>query len=96
MASNTPIPETSAVWRAQWLAACEGFRVEARGRSSRWRIGRVTGIRFGSSGEPELLEVRLGLLSRRQLLIPVERVEEIVPEQHGITLRGAPQRVAVD
>jgi membrane protein YdbS with pleckstrin-like domain len=38
--------------------------------------------------EPELLEVRSGFLGRRRLLIPVERVEEIVPEQKLIILRA--------
>jgi hypothetical protein len=87
MASNAPRPEPSSAWRTQWLATCQGFRVEAPGHSTRWRIGHVTGIRFGSSGEPELLEVRPSLLSRRLLLVRVERVEEILPEQRRLLVR---------
>ena len=45
-------------------------------------------MRFQGSLEPELLEVRSGLFGRRALLIPVERVEEIVPDQRLIILRA--------
>ena len=87
MASNAPTPERSAFWHGKWLANCEGFRVEAPDG----RIGHVTGIRFGPSSEPQLLEVRAGLLGRRLLLIPVGQVHEIVPEEKRILLSGPPQ-----
>jgi len=58
--------------------------------------GTSSGIRFGSSAKLESLEVRAGLLGRRLLLIPVEQVKEIVPEQKRIVLGGAPQHVAQD
>ena len=38
--------------------------------------------------EPDLLEVRSGFLGRRAFLIPVERVEEIRPEQKRVVLRA--------
>ena len=50
----------------------------------------MRGVRFGGSPEPEMLEVRAGRLGRRLLLIPVEQVERIVPEQKWIMLRASP------
>ena len=75
-------PERSSLGRDYWLQRCEGFRVDAPSG----RIGHVTGIRFGSSAEPELLEVRAGLFGRRLLLIPVGQIEEIIPEQKRMLL----------
>jgi membrane protein YdbS with pleckstrin-like domain len=46
----------------------------------------VRGLRFRGSIEPDQLEVRSGFLGRRALLIPVERVEEIKPEQNLVVL----------
>lgn len=77
-------PCRSSYGRDYWLHRCEGFRVE----SPEGGIGRVTGLRFGGSIEPEFLEVRTGLFNRRALLIPVERVEEIIPERKMISLRA--------
>jgi hypothetical protein len=81
--------EPAAVWRRQWLGTCQGFRVESLGRSTRWRIGLVTGIRLDADGEPESLEVRTGLLSRRLLLIPVAQVVEILPWEQLLRLGAA-------
>jgi len=75
-------PRDSAYGREYWLHRCEGFRVELAGRE----IGRVRGLRFKGSLEPDLLEVRTGLFGRRVSLIPVERVGEIIPNQKLITL----------
>ena len=77
-------PRDSSYGRDYWLHRCEGFRVEARGRL----IGKVRGLRFRGSIEPELLEVRSGFLGRRVVLIAVERVEEIRPDQKLVILRG--------
>jgi hypothetical protein len=76
-------PRDSAYGREYWLHRCEGFRVESAGRE----IGRVRGLRFRGSLEPELLEVRSGLFGRRVLLIPVERVSEVVPKEKRVLLR---------
>jgi hypothetical protein len=70
-----------------WLRRCEGFRVEAPGG----RIGQVRSIRFGDSAEPEVLEVRAGLLGRRTLLISVDDVETIISEERRLILRGSPR-----
>ena len=79
--------ERAPFWQEQWLRNCHGFRVEVIGLDSRWKIGSVRSVRLGSSGEPEALEVRRGLLSRDSLEIAVEQVEEIVPEERRIALR---------
>jgi hypothetical protein len=76
-------PRDSAYGRDYWLHRCEGFRVESAGRE----VGRVYGLRFKGSLEPDLLEVRTGLFGRRVLLIPVEQVEELVPKEKRLLLR---------
>src|SRR5881296_3594203 len=72
----------SSFGRDYWLRRCEGFRVEAPSG----RIGHVRGIRFGRTAEPEVLEVRAGLLGRRTLLIPVAEVSEIGPVERRLVL----------
>jgi hypothetical protein len=81
---DIPDPRRSIYGRDYWLHRCEGFRVE----SPEGEVGIVTGLRFDSSIEPELLEVRTGILGRRVLLIPVDRVEEIVPKEKRVVLSG--------
>jgi hypothetical protein len=83
---DTRDPRDSSYGQDYWLHRCEGFRVESAGRE----IGTVHGLRFHDSIEPELLEVRTGFLGRRVLLIPVERVEEIVPKEKKVVLRPSP------
>jgi len=75
-------PRDSSYGKDYWLHRCEGFRVELPDRE----VGTVKGLRFRDSIEPELLEVRTGLFGRRLLLIPVERVEQILPKQRRIIL----------
>jgi hypothetical protein len=77
----------SSFGREYWLRRCEGFRVEAPGG----RIGQVRSIRFGDSAEPEVLEVRAGLLGRRTLLIPVSDVETIISKERRLILCGSPR-----
>jgi hypothetical protein len=61
----------------------EGFLVE----TPTTRIGRVTGIRFGeTTNEPETLEVRAGLFGRTRLLISVDDIIDIDPEQGRFAL----------
>jgi len=81
---DTSDPRDSAYGRDYWLHRCEGFRVELGARV----IGKVRGLRFRGSIEPDLLEVRSGFLGRRAFLTPVERVEEIRPEQKRVVLRA--------
>jgi hypothetical protein len=77
----------SSFGRDYWLRRCEGFRVEGPGG----RVGQVRGIRFGSSADPEVLEVGAGLLGRRRLLIAVSEVAEVVHEERRLILRGHPR-----
>jgi hypothetical protein len=77
-------PRDSAYGRDYWLHRCEGFRVA----TPEGEIGTVKGLRFSGSIEPELLEVRSGFLGRRSLLVPVEWVEQIVPERKLILLQA--------
>jgi hypothetical protein len=85
---DTSDPRDSAYGRDYWLHRCEGFRVE----SAKGEVGTVKGLRFKGSTEPDFLEVRTGLFGRRVLLIPVERVEEIVPKEKRVVLRGWVER----
>jgi hypothetical protein len=56
------------------------------------RIGRVAGIRYGErSNEPEVLELRAGLFGRTLLLINVDEVAEIAPEERRIVLSDPPR-----
>src|SRR5881394_236826 len=78
----------SSYGRAYWLRRCEGFVVETPTR----RIGRVDGIRYGvSQDEPEALAVRAGRFGRRLLLVSVEGVARIVPEERRVLLTESPR-----
>jgi len=67
------------------LVRCEGFEVD----SPVGLVGVVEGIRFGSRIDaPDFLEVRGGRLGRELLLVPVEAVQEISPEEERVRVRG--------
>jgi hypothetical protein len=85
-------PRASAYDQDYWLHRCEGFQVE----SPEGEMGTVRGLRFRDSLKPELLEVRSGFLGRRSLLIPVERVEEIIPQRKLILLQAQALATAAD
>jgi len=70
--------------RDYWLTRCDGFAVEApAGR----HLGFVEGIRFGSRiDRPEQLEVAVGRVRRRLLLVPVDEVEYVSGDQQLIVL----------
>jgi CRISPR/Cas system-associated protein Cas5 (RAMP superfamily) len=81
-------PRRSSYPREYWLRRCEGFLVETR----RKRIGRVDGIRYGvSQDEPEALAVRVGRFGRRLLLVSVEDVERVDPDQRRVVVRDPPR-----
>ena len=81
-------PTRSSYDRAYWLRRCEGFLVETPTK----RIGRVSGIRYGeTTNEPEALEVRAGLFGRTRLLISVDDVIDIDPEQEHLSLADPPR-----
>ena len=81
----TPAP----VFRSgYWLAHCEGYRVD----SPDGRVGVVEHVRLApDSGRPELLAVRSGLFVPRLLLVPVARVEGVIPRERRVILRVVPQ-----
>jgi hypothetical protein len=81
-------PRRSSYGRAYWLRRCEGFVVETPTR----RIGRVDGIRYGTSqDEPAALAVRAGRFGRRLLLVGVEEVERIDPAERRVVLIDPPR-----
>jgi ribosomal 30S subunit maturation factor RimM len=82
---DTSDPRDSAYGRDYWLHRCEGFTVQRVERE----LGKVTGLRFQASTEPELLEVRTGRFGKRRL-IPVEQVEQIEPKTRRIILGASP------
>jgi len=76
--------------RDYWLSHCEQFTVYA----GECLLGVVEGIRFQSRiDRPDLLEVRSGRLGRQLLLIPVDHVEVVEPEEEVIVLQAS-HRVA--
>jgi hypothetical protein len=74
-------PRDSAYGRDYWLHRCEGFTVERGERE----LGKVTGLRFRASLEPELLEVRTRRFGKRRL-VPVEQVQQIEPSSRRVIL----------
>ena len=85
IADKRPDPRDSSYGQDYWLHRCEGFTVQQAQRA----LGKVTGLRFRASIEPELLEVRTGLLGKR-LLIPVEHVQQIEPKTRQVILGASP------
>jgi hypothetical protein len=82
-----------AIDRDYWLHRCEGFRVD----SLDGRVGFVAELRFGTSmARPDALAVRAGLFGRRLLIVPVEQVAEILPQERRIVLRGSPRPTAIE
>jgi hypothetical protein len=79
----------SSYGREYWLRRCEGFVVETATR----RIGRVDGIRYGKSqDEPEALAVRAGRFGRRLLLVSIEDVERVDPDQRRVVVADPPRQ----
>src|SRR5262245_15771040 len=67
------------------LVRCEGFAVD----SPVGLVGVVEGLRFDSRIDvPDFLEVRGGRLGRELLLVPVEAVQEVSPEEERVLVRG--------
>jgi len=78
-----PGPPNRSTYRDYWLHRCEGFRVD----SSRGRFGIVEELRFRTSAErPDSLVVRTGWLRRQLVVVPIERVDEVLPREQRIIL----------
>ena len=76
-----------------WLHRSEGFRVD----SPDGRVGFVSELRFGTSmARPDALAVRAGLFGRLLLIVPVEQVAEVLPQERQIVLRASPRPTAVE
>jgi hypothetical protein len=82
-----------AIDRDYWLHRSEGFRVD----SPDGRVGFVEELRFGSSTErPDALAVRAGLFGRLLLIVPIDQVEKILPDERRIVLRASPRPTAIE
>jgi hypothetical protein len=72
--------------RDHWLARCDQFAVYAGDRL----LGTVEGIRYQSRADrPDLIEVRGGLFGRRMLVVPVDEVESVLPDEEAILVDEA-------
>ena len=81
-----PVPE-------YWLRRCRGFRVD----SADGRIGTVENVRFDDPpAEPQALVVRVGLIGKRLLIVPVSEIRAILPRQQLVVLPGSPRLLATE
>jgi hypothetical protein len=70
--------------RNYWLAHCEGFTVYI----GETPLGAIECIRFRSRiDRPDLLEVRCGRFGRQALLVPVEEVDVVDPDEEAVVLQ---------
>jgi hypothetical protein len=79
-------PRRSTLGKDYWFRHCRGFLVEGPGG----RVGTVVETLYGARAEPDSLEVRVGRLGRRTLILPLDEVEEIHPAARRIRLKAAP------
>ena len=81
-------PTRSSYGPDYWLHRCHGFLVETATK----RIGRISGIRFGDNpNRPAVLEIRVGLFGRTHLLVSVDDIDQIHPEQRRLILTDPPR-----
>jgi hypothetical protein len=77
------------------LASCEGFEVV----SPNGRIGTVEEIRYGPSrrwDSPTELAVQAGRGGQRRLIVPVDEVAAVQPENRLVVLRSSPRIVSTE
>ena len=78
-------PRSDPFDRNYWLCRCEGFRVEADGRT----LGIVSELRFRRFHDrPDQLVVIGGALGTRRTLVPAEDVLEVEPRQLRLRVRA--------
>ena len=65
------------------LAYCEGFTVD----SPDGRLGVVEAVLPGPE-RPHALAVRTGLFTTRLLLVPLDEVEQVLPDEQRVVLSG--------
>jgi hypothetical protein len=76
-----------------WLRRCEGFRVD----SPDGRVGFVEEVRYASRlDRPDVIAVRVGLLARLLLIVPVGEIAEISPGDERIVLHRSPRPTATE
>jgi hypothetical protein len=72
--------------RDHWLSRCDQFAVYAGER----HLGTVDGIRYASRADrPDLIEVRGGPFGRRLLVLPVDEIEAVIPDEQAVIVSEA-------
>jgi hypothetical protein len=93
MAAGPQRPRDAASNFDYWLRRCEGFRVDA----PQGRVGFVEEVRYASRCDrPDAIAVRVGLLGRLLLIVPVGEIAEILPREERILLHRSPRRTATE
>jgi hypothetical protein len=73
--------------RVYWLARSEGFRVD----TPAGRLGIVELVMLRARpDEPDALVVRVGVLGRRLVVVPVDDVADVLPRRQRVMLRRVP------
>jgi hypothetical protein len=79
--------------RSRLLAHCEGFDVD----SPEGPVGFVESVRFVSRiDRPDMLAVRAGRFGRQLIMVTIEQVEEIRPDEQLVVLQSIPPAPAND
>ena len=69
-----------------WLCRCEGFEVTA----ADGLIGLVEHVRFRSRiDRPDAIAVRIGTFGRHLVVVPVEEVLEVFPDEERLVVQPA-------
>jgi hypothetical protein len=93
MAAGPERPRGAASDVDYWLRRCEGFRVD----SPQGRVGFVEEVRYASRCDrPDVIAVRVGLLGRLLLVVPVGEIGEILPKEERIVLHRSPRPTATE
>ena len=77
------------------IAGCQGFGVV----SPDGRIGTVEEVRYGPSrrwDSPTELAVQAGRDGKRRLIVPVDEIAAVVPDDRVIVLRSSPRVFATE
>jgi hypothetical protein len=87
MESQVRVIQTPDLGTDYWLGRCEGFEVD----TPEGRLGIVEWLVFGSRlDRPDAVAVRTGHVLHGSVLIPVDDVERVLPEEGRIILAVNP------